>query len=112
MNSTAVVHLLYTERVGGSIPSSPINIADNKMLTAKCKVCNSEILSNSKTQCCGCPNQMVVHGDTITAKDLSMVLLINSEKSIKEHGVLTTRDLEYQENRRKRKVRKLDFEVR
>ena len=55
---------------------------------------------------------MVVHGDTITAKDLSMVLLINSEKSIKEHGVLTTRDLEYQENRRKRKVRKLDFEVR
>ena len=24
VNSTAVVHLLYTERVGGSIPSSPI----------------------------------------------------------------------------------------
>tara|TARA_R100000084_G_C4575760_1_gene111415 strand:- start:366 stop:533 length:168 start_codon:yes stop_codon:yes gene_type:complete len=55
---------------------------------------------------------MVVHENTITAKDLSMVLLINSENSIKEHSVLTNHDLEYQENRRKRKVRKLDFEVR
>jgi len=82
------------------------------MLTAKCKLCNVEITSNSKTQCCGCSNQMVVNGDTITAKDLSMVLLINSENSIKEHSVLTNHDLEYQENRRKRKVRKLDFEVR
>jgi len=82
------------------------------MLTAKCKVCNTEITSNYKTQCCGCSNQMIVHDNTITAKDLSMVLLINSEKSIKDHGILSKSDLEYQENRRKRKVRKLDFEVR
>jgi hypothetical protein len=57
-------------------------------------------------------NQMVVHDDTITAKDLSKVLLINSEKSIKDDSILSKSDLEYQENRRKRKVRKLDFEVR
>jgi len=82
------------------------------MLTAKCKVCNTEITSNHKTQCCGCMNQMVVHDDTITAKDLSKVLLINSEKSIKDDSILSKSDLEYQENRRKRKVRKLDFEVR
>ena len=82
------------------------------MVTAKCKACNVELTSNSKTQCCGCPNQMVVHGDTITAKDLSKVLLINSEQSIKDSGILSKHDLEYQENRRKRKVRKLDFEVR
>ena len=82
------------------------------MLTAKCKVCNVEFTSNFKTQCCGCPNQMTVKEDTITAKDLSMVLLINSEKSVKDHGILSKSDLEYQENRRKRKVRKLDFEVR
>ena len=55
---------------------------------------------------------MTVYQDTITAKDLKMVLLINSEKSIKDNTVLTQHDLEYQENRRKRKVRKLDFEVR
>jgi len=82
------------------------------MLTAKCNVCNLEITSNSKPQCCGCSNQMTVYQDTITAKDLKMVLLINSEKSIKDNTVLTQHDLEYQENRRKRKVRKLDFEVR
>ena len=82
------------------------------MLTAKCQVCNVEITSNHKTQCCGCINQMTVHEDTITAKDLSKVLLIDSEKSIKDHGILSKSDLEYQENRRKRKVRKLDFEVR
>ena len=82
------------------------------MVTAKCKVCNVELTSNHKTQCCGCSNQMTVNDDTITAKDLSMVLLINSEKSVKDHGILSKSDLEYQENRRKRKVRKLDFEVR
>ena len=82
------------------------------MLTAKCKVCNVEFTSNFKTQCCGCPNQMIVKEDTITAKDLSMVLLINSEKSVKDSSILSQSDLEYQENRRKRKVRKLDFEVR
>jgi len=82
------------------------------MLTAKCKVCNVEITSSSKIQCCGCINQMVVHDDTITAKDLSKVLLINSEKNLKKEGVLSRSDLEYQENRRKRKVRKLDFEIK
>ena len=55
---------------------------------------------------------MVVHDDTITAKDLSKVLLINSEKNLKKEGVLSRSDLEYQENRRKRKVRKLDFEIK
>lgn len=82
------------------------------MLTARCKVCNTEITSNHKTQCCGCSNQMVVKEDTITATDLSLVLLINSEKNLKDTSVLSKSDLEYQENRRKRKVRKLDFEVR
>ena len=82
------------------------------MLTAKCKVCNTEITSNHKIQCCGCINQMVVQEDTITAKDLSKVLLINSEKNVKDSSILSKSDLEYQENRRKRKVRKLDFEIR
>jgi len=55
---------------------------------------------------------MVVQEDTITAKDLSKVLLINSEKNVKDSSILSKSDLEYQENRRKRKVRKLDFEIR
>ena len=53
-----------------------------------------------------------VKEDKVTAVDLSKIVLINSEKSVNNHGILTQQDLEYQENRRKRKVRKLDFEVR
>jgi hypothetical protein len=53
-----------------------------------------------------------VSGDKISAVDLSKVVLINSEKNIKKQPMLSNADLKYQEERRKRKVRKLDFEVR
>jgi len=38
--------------------------------------------------------------------------LLNSNNSIKKDSNFSSKELEYQENRRKRKVRKLDFEVR
>ena len=82
------------------------------MLSVRCKVCNRELHSSSKSQSCGCSNMTTVKEDKVTAADLSKVVLINSEKSVNNHGILTQQDLEYQENRRKRKVRKLDFEVR
>ena len=65
-----------------------------------------------KTQCCGCPNMTTVVGDKITALDLSEVVLLNSEKILKKQPMLSNADLKYQEDRRKRKVRKLDFEER
>ena len=52
-----------------------------------------------------------IHGDSITAVDLSAVIMLNSSIHNKETG-LTSQDLQWQEDRRKRKVRKLDFEVR
>ena len=82
------------------------------MLTARCKVCNKELTSTSKVQFCGCPNQMRVVDDHVGANDLSQVVLTNHEKSIKYNGILTQSDLQYQEDRRKRKVRKIDFEER
>ena len=82
------------------------------MLSARCKVCNKELTSTSKVQCCGCPNMMRVVDDTVGAIDLSEVILLNHEKKIKYQGILTQSDLKYQEERRQRKVRKLDFEVR
>ena len=82
------------------------------MLTARCKLCNKELTSTSKVQFCGCPNQMRVVDDHVGANDLSQVVLTNNEKNIKYNGILTQSDLQYQENRRKRKVRKLDFEER
>jgi|TARA_A100001391_G_scaffold128467_1_gene87913 hypothetical protein len=82
------------------------------MLSAKCKVCNKELTSTNKVQCCGCPNQMMVVEDKVGAKDLSKVLLTNSEKNIKNNRILTDADLKYQEARRQRKVRKLNYEER
>ena len=82
------------------------------MLSVRCKVCNKELQSSTKTKCCGCSNMTTVTGDKITAVDLSKVVLLNSEKNVNSQGILTQQDLEYQENRRKRKVRKLDFEIR
>ena len=82
------------------------------MLSARCKMCNKELTSTSKIQFCGCPNQMKVIDDTVGAVDLGEVVLTNHEKNIKYHGILTQSDLKYQEDRRKRKVRKLEFEER
>ena len=81
------------------------------MLIVRCKDCNKEISSTFKTQVCGCSNMMTVKNDSVTALDLSRVIMLNSTQ--KEHkSILSTQDLAYQEARRQRKVRKLDFEVR
>jgi len=81
------------------------------MLSVRCKECNTELHSTTKVQCCGCPNQMTVVGDKVSAVDLSKVIMLNSTQK-KQKNVLSQQDLMFQEERRQRKVRKLDFEVR
>lgn len=79
----------------------------------RCKVCNTELDSHpTKTKCCGCPNMTTVKGDTITANDLSKVIMISNDCENKKTSVLSNEDLAYQNARRSRKVRKLDFEIR
>tara|TARA_R100001594_G_scaffold141628_1_gene187797 strand:- start:333 stop:575 length:243 start_codon:yes stop_codon:yes gene_type:complete len=80
------------------------------MLTVRCKECNVELMSSSKTQVCGCPNMMTLTGDAVSARDLDMVVITRMNK--KESEGLTSQDLAWQEDRRKRKVRRLDFEIR
>ena len=53
-----------------------------------------------------------VKGDSITAVDLGKVVMLNSGKNTEKDNSLTPSDLQWQEDRRKRKVRKLDFEIR
>ena len=65
-----------------------------------------------KTVSCGCPNLTSIRGDKISAVDLSQVVMINSYQPKDKKGVLSQQDIEWQEQRRQRKVRKLDFEVR
>jgi len=83
------------------------------MLVIRCKDCNKELVAyESKIQCCGCPNMATIKGDKISAVDLSRVVMLNSLKEEKKNSIFSSQDLAYQEARRQRKVRRLDFEVR
>ena len=84
------------------------------MLVVQCKDCRKEITSHeTQSKSCGCPNMMTVKGDSVTAVDLSHVVMFQSnKKQSKQQSIFSPQELQYQEQRRKRKVRKLDFEVR
>ena len=84
------------------------------MLVVRCRECQKELTSHpSKSQSCGCPNMMTVKGESVTAVDLTRLVKISSGvKKKKDEGILSPQDLSFQEERRKRKVRKLDFEIR
>ena len=84
------------------------------MLVVRCRECQKELTSHeTKRQSCGCPNMMTVKGDSVTAVDLSRVVMISSSvKKKQKDGVLSDSDLMFQEERRKRKVRKMDFEIK
>ena len=81
------------------------------MIVVRCKQCNTEVKSNSQTKTCGCPNMLTITGDTFSAVDLTSVIVVRSNQSTQKDG-LTSEDLAWQEQRRKRKVRRMDFEVR
>jgi len=80
------------------------------MLSVRCKQCNTELTSSSKTQVCGCPNMMTITDDAVSATDLKKVVITRLDK--KETEGFSSQDLQWQEQRRKRKVRKLDFEIK
>ena len=83
------------------------------MLVVRCTSCGKEITGQGRqVVSCGCPNMATVMGDSITAVDLNRVIMLNSGKSIEKDNSLTPQDMQWQEERRKRKVRKLDFEIR
>tara|TARA_X000000368_G_C23037702_1_gene715342 strand:- start:773 stop:937 length:165 start_codon:yes stop_codon:yes gene_type:complete len=54
---------------------------------------------------------MVLEGDTVSAVNLSEVILLNNTIVSKTRH-LTENELEWQEQRRKRKIRKLTYEER
>ena len=79
------------------------------MITVRCKDCNKEVTNESGS--CGCPNMTTVTGDVVTAIDLTRTIMVRSNQ-VTEKTALSPEDLAFQEQRRKRKVRKLDFEIR
>ena len=84
------------------------------MLVVQCKDCRKEITSHeTQSKSCGCPNMTTVTGEVVTAVDLSKVIMVQAEqKDSKKQSLFSPQELQFQEERRKRKVRKLDFETR
>ena len=80
----------------------------------RCRSCNKEVVGCAgKSVSCGCSNMASIHGDVVSAKDMEQIIMLNSYMPKKEpKEELTDQDLQWQEQRRKRKVRKLDFEIR
>ncbi len=82
------------------------------MITVRCKECGVELTSTSKVQFCGCSNQMRVADNKVGAVDMDKVVMVsnNLERKIDSHFSRT--ELLYQEERRKRKIRRIEFEER
>ena len=55
---------------------------------------------------------MTLVDDVITAKDLGKVIIVRNSSKRKYKDSLTSEDLAWQEARKQRKVRKLDFDIR
>ena len=79
----------------------------------RCRSCGKELEGHpSKTVCCGCPNMATIRGDKISAVDLSNVVMLNSYHPKNKKDVLSSEDILWQEQRKQRKVRKMNFETR
>lgn len=82
-------------------------------IRVRCRSCGMELEGHpTKTVTCGCTNMTTIRGDKISAVDLDQVVMLNNIKPNFSNTFLSPADLEYQEARRKRKVRKLNFEIR
>ena len=81
-------------------------------IRVRCRSCGKEVESRSgKTISCGCSNMVTISGDIISAVDMAKVVMLNSRKT-KKNSLFSREEMEWQEGRRRRKVRRLDFEVR
>ena len=82
-------------------------------IKVRCRSCGKEVEGAAgRAVSCGCPNRVTIVGDVVSAVDMDKVVMLNSYGSKKEKEGLTDQDLQWQEQRRRRKVRKLDFEIR
>ena len=81
-------------------------------IKVRCKSCGKEISAAAgKSVCCGCENMTTIKGDVISAVDLGQVIMLNTYTTKKDSGI-SQEQIQWQEQRSKRKIRKLDFEVR
>ena len=83
------------------------------MLEIRCKSCGKELISHpTRLKTCGCPNNTSIRGTNISGNNLSLVEIVQTPRQSATSNVLSNEDLQYQEQRRKRKIRRIDFEER
>ena len=83
------------------------------MIVVRCTSCGKELQGqSSRIICCGCSNMTSINDDVISANNMDLVVLLQNNKKVKKQSLFSEEDLKYQEERRKRKVRKLTFEER
>ena len=81
-------------------------------IRVRCRSCGKEVESRSgKTVTCGCPNMVTISGDVISATDMSDVIMLSPRREERESH-FSRQDIEWQEARKNRKIRKLNFEIR
>ena len=79
----------------------------------RCRSCGKEVIGVSgKSVCCGCSNMTTIYNDRIYAKNMDKVIMMSNYSNPKSKRLFTGDELEWQEKRNQRRVRKLDFEVR
>ena len=83
------------------------------MIRVRCTAWGKELQGqSSKIICCGCSNMTTINENVISANNMDLVILLQNNKKVKKQSLFSEEDLKYQEERRKRKVRKLTFEER
>ena len=83
------------------------------MIRVRCTACGKELQGqSSRIICCGCSNMTTINENVISANNMDLVILLQNNKKVKKQSLFSGEDLKYQEERRKRKVRKLTFEER
>ena len=81
-------------------------------IRVRCRSCGKEVEAQSgKTATCGCPNMVTISRDVISATDMSDVIMLSPRREERESH-FSRQDIEWQEARKNRKIRKLNFEIR
>ena len=82
-------------------------------MLVRCNACGKDLQSDgNRIISCGCSNMTSVHDDVVSANDMDQVIILQNNTKFKNQSLFTSQELEYQEARRRRGVRKMIFEER
>ena len=82
-------------------------------MLVRCNACGKDLRSDGhRIISCGCSNMTSVHDDVVSANDMDQVIILQNNTKFKKESLFTSQELEYQEARRRRGVRKMIFDER